>query len=207
MKRVQFKEDLTETVYAPMFEEHLLMELYWFRDYFIGFLNLTVQDILLECCDNEMICIYDIETLPISHPGKKEYVNHLMDYLKSNHLLCEAYLSKRMKDLLYSFTEAEFENFKKSHTIINENLHELFTLYYCIHIHFWCLRTCTLLYYQRLDKEAYFLYCRQCLEFYEEIAKIVLPNIAIEDILLWIDFIDSFFVTNFGDKCSLLGRI
>lgn len=71
MKRVQFKENLIEIVYAPMFEEHLLMELYWFRNYFMGFLNLTLQDILLECCDNEMISIYNLDPLTINHPEKK----------------------------------------------------------------------------------------------------------------------------------------
>lgn len=207
MKRVQFKDDLVEAVYAHMFEEHLIMELNWFREYFINFLNLTIQDVILECCDNEMICIYDTDTLPITHSGKKEYVHHLMDYLKSKDLFCKSYMSQRMKDLFQIFTDAEFENFKKLNTIINEDLPILFTLYYCIHIHFWCLRTCSLLHYRQTDKYNYLLYRNQCLEFYEEIVQNTVPNIAKEDTLTWIDFIDSFFVTNFGSKCSLLGGI
>lgn len=206
MKRVHFKENLTETVYAPMFEEHLIMELYWFRDYFMGFLNLTVQDILLECCDHDMFSIYEIDNLPISHPGKRDYVTQLIHYLKSNQLFCESYLSLCMKDLFQTFTEKEFDNFKQFQTIVNEDLPELFTLYYCIHIYFWCLHTCTLLHYNKVDKYVYVLYCQQCLQFYQEILQIVVPNVAIAYMFIWIDFIDSFFVTNFGSKCSLLGR-
>ena len=202
MKRVHFKHDLIEAIYVDIFEEHLIMELNWFREYFINFLNLTVEDILLECCDNEMICIYNIENLPITHPGKRKYVQHLVEFLKSKDLFNETHLSQRMKDLFQIFTDAEFENFKIFNTIMCEDLPHLFTLYYCIHIHFWCLRTCTLLYFY---KTTYFSYCQQCLEFYQEIAQIVVPNIAKEDILIWIHFIDCFFVTNFGSKCSLLG--
>lgn len=205
MKRVHFKEDLTETVYAPMFEEHLLMELHWFRDYFMGFLHLTLQDILLDCCDNEMISIYELDSATMVHSGKREFVHHLIDYLKEKGIFNETYLFRTMKELFQIFTEEEFNHFKQLRTILNEDLPELFILYYCIHIYFWCLRTCTLLQYRKLEKEGYILYRQQCFEFYQEIAQSISPNIAIADILNWVDFIDSFFVTNFGLKCSLLG--
>lgn len=117
----------------------------------------------------------------------------------------DIHLSRTMKDFFQVFTEQEFRYFKKFRTILNEDLPEIFILYYCIHIHFWCLRTCILLQYRSLEKHGYILYCQQCLEFYQEIAQSISPNIAIADILTWVDFIDSFFVTNFGLKCSLLG--
>jgi hypothetical protein len=205
MKRVHFNDNLTEIVYAPMFEEHLLMELHWFRDYFIGFLHLTLQDILFDCCNNEMLSIYDLDTKDIVHPGKKEYVYHLIHYLKEKEIFNEIYLSRTMKDYFQVFTDAEFNHFKQFQTILDEELPELFILYYCIYIHFWCLQTCTLLQYRKLEKEGYFLYRQKCLEFYQEITQNVSPNIAITDILIWVDFIDSFFVSNFGVKCSLLG--
>uniref|UniRef100_A0A6C0CT42 Uncharacterized protein n=1 Tax=viral metagenome TaxID=1070528 RepID=A0A6C0CT42_9ZZZZ len=205
MKQVQFKNDLTEIVYAPMFEEHLLMELYWFHDYFMGFLHLTLQDILLECCDNEMISIYDLDHLIINHPEKKEYVYKLINYLKQKDIFNEVYLSHTMKDFFQIFTEVNFGYFKQFQTILNEELPEIFILYYCIHIYFWCLRTSTLIHYRKLENEGYNLYRQECLKFYQEIAQNVCSNIAITDVLTWIDFIDSFFVTNFGSKCSLLG--
>lgn len=205
MKRVQFRENLKEVVSAPIFEEHLLMELYWFRDYLMGFLDLTLQEVLLECCDNEMVSIYDLDPSVIVHPRKKEYIIYLLSYLKQKEILNDTYISRKMRDYFKIFTETEFNNFKNGLNIFNEELPEIFILYYCIHIYFWSLHSCTLLHYRTLENMGYFLYCKKCLEFYQEIAQNISSNIAITEVLTWIDFIDSFFVTNFGYKCSLLG--